>query len=104
MWKAFFLCMGLLLVPGCAAIDSPRPEVPSDEPAATNAPLKADSDMHTLSAELATYEGGSTGARAFVSAQAQKICEAMGKQTDIVDLVSQTTWRGGSATVSFYCK
>ena len=106
MWKTLFLCAGLLIVSGCVANESPRPEAPADAPAATtDIPFNMDpDDIHTLSAELTTYEGGSAGARAFVSMQAQKICEAMGKQIDIEDITSQTTWRGGSATVSFYCR
>ncbi len=104
MWKAFLLCMGLLVVSGCVANDSPRPDDP-DLPAATmDAPQKADADIHTLSVELTIYEGGSAGARAYAMAQAEKICEGMGKKVDVADVTTQTTWRGGTATVSFYCK
>lgn len=104
MWKTFLLCMGLLVVSGCVATDSPRPEAPDESAAITDSSPKADSDIHTLSAELTIYEGGSAGARAFVSAQAEKICENMGKKLEVQDITSQTTWRGGMATVSFYCR
>ncbi len=104
MWKAFFLCVGVLLLSACAASEAPQTAASVDEPYVRTEQPGSDPDLHTLSAELTMYEGGVAGARAFVSAQARQICDSVGQQVEIVDVVSQATWQGGSATVSFYCR
>lgn len=109
------LCMiGVLLVflSGCVAGTDPGlpagPEaggqVTTEETNETAAsPAVSDADSHTLSAELMTFQGGTSGAREYVVAQAQRACESITKEVYIEKLTSQPTWRGGVAEVIFRC-
>ena len=64
----------LLLLSGCAANDTAPPSnlegAVSEAPAANaSAPAVTDGQLHTLSVELMTYQGGTNGAREYVVAQ-----------------------------------
>ena len=98
----------LLLLSGCAADDTASPsnlgEAVSDAPAAdASAPAVTDGEMHTLSVELMTYQGGTNGAREYVVAQAKQACDSINQEVYIESLTSETTWRGGRAELTFAC-
>lgn len=102
----------LVLLSGCVAGTDPGlpagPEtgeqVTTEETNKTAAsPAVSDADSHTLSAELMTFQGGTSGAREYVVAQAQRACESINKEVYIEKLTSQPTWRGGVAEVIFRC-
>ena len=103
------IAASLVLISGCAAYnDGGTPESVSD--AATETPSAAggsssvaDGDLHTLSVELMTYQGGTAGAREYVVMQAKQACDSLNKEVYIDKLSSQTTWRGGMAELTFAC-
>ena len=92
----------LLLLSGCAANDT---EPPSNLEGAANAsaPAVTDGQLHTLSVELMTYQGGTNGAREYVVAQAKQACDSINQEVYIENLTSETTWRGGRAELTFAC-
>lgn len=70
----------LLLLSGCAANDTESPSnlegAVSEAPAANaSAPAVTDGQLHTLSVELMTYQGGTNGAREYVDSQAKQACD-----------------------------
>ena len=99
----------LVLISGCAAYnDAGTPESGSD--AAAEMPTSGgesspatDGELHTLSVELMTYQGGTAGAREYVVTQAKQACDSINKEVYIDNLTSQTTWRGGMAELTFAC-
>ena len=98
----------LLLLSGCAANDTGTPSnlegAVSEAPAAnTSAPAVTDGQMHTLSVELMTYQGGTNGAREYVVAQAKQACDSINQEVYIESLTSETTWRGGRAELTLAC-
>lgn len=97
----------LLLLSGCAANDTGTPsldEAVSDVPAAdASAPAVTEGEMHTLSVELMTYQGGTNGAREYIVAQAKQACDSINQEVYIENLTSETTWRGGRAELTFAC-
>lgn len=103
------IAASLVLISGCAAYnDAGTPESGSD--AATETPAAADGsspvtdgELHTLSVELMTYQGGTAGAREYVVMQAKQACDSLGKEVYIDKLNFQTTWRGGMAELTFAC-
>ena len=95
----------LLLLSGCAANDTGTPSslegAVSEAPAANaSAPAVTDGQMHTLSVELMTYQGGTNGAREYVVAQAKQACDSINQEVYIESLTSETTWRGGRAELT----
>ena len=92
----------LLLLSGCAANDT---ETPSNLEGAVSeaAPAVTDGQLHTLSVELMTYQGGTNGAREYVVAQAKQACDSINQEVYIENLTSETTWRGGRAELTFAC-
>ncbi len=101
--------IALLLLSGCAANDTGTPSnldeaVSSDTSAAdASAPTVTDGEMHTLSVELMTYQGGTNGAREYIVAQAKQACDSINQEVYIENLTSETTWRGGRAELTFAC-
>lgn len=96
----------LLLLSGCAANDTGTPSnlEGAEAPAAdASAPAVTDGQMHTLSVELMTYQGGTNGAREYVVAQAKQACDSINQEVYIESLTSETTWRGGRAELTFAC-
>lgn len=99
--------VALALLSGCgASTESPVPAAPdtaveTTPPAPT--PTVSDTESHTLSVELMTYQGGTEGARQYVVIQAKQACDSINKAVYIEDLISETTWRGGMAQVRFIC-
>lgn len=98
----------LLLLSGCAANDTEPPSnlegAVSEAPAANvSAPAVTDGQLHTLSVELMTYQGGTNGAREYVVAQAKQACDSINQEVYIENLTSETTWRGGRAELTFAC-
>ena len=98
----------LLLLSGCAANDTGTPSnlegAVSEAPAANaSAPAVTDGQMHTLSVELMTYQGGTNGAREYVVAQAKQACDSINQEVYIESLTSVTRWRGGRAELTFAC-
>ena len=98
----------LLLLSGCAANDTETPSnlegAVSEAPAANaSAPAVTDGQLHTLSVELMTYQGGTNGAREYVVAQAKQACDSINQEVYIENLTSETTWRGGRAELTFVC-
>ena len=91
----------LLLLSGCAANDTENPS--NLEGAVSEAPAATDGQMHTLSVELMTYQGGTNGAREYVVAQAKQACDSINQEVYIENLTSETTWRGGRAELTFAC-
>lgn len=76
----------------------------SEAPAANaSAPAVTDGQLHTLSVELMTYQGGTNGAREYVVAQAKQACDSINQEVYIENLTSETTWRGGRAELTFAC-
>ena len=94
----------LLLLSGCAANDTESPSnlegAVSEAPAAN---VSAPGQLHTLSVELMTYQGGTNGAREYVVAQAKQACDSINQEVYIENLTSETTWRGGRAELTFAC-
>ena len=66
-------------------------------------PAVTDGQLHTLSVELMTYQGGTNGAREYVVAQAKQACDSINQEVYIENLTSETTWRGGRAELTFAC-
>ena len=98
----------LLLLSGCAANDTENPSnlegAVSEAPAANaSAPAVTDGQLHTLSVELMTYQGGTNGAREYVVAQAKQACDSINQEVYIEKLTSETTWRGGRAELTCAC-
>ena len=105
----------LLLLSGCAANDTAPSRFDtgtpsnlegavSEAPAANaSAPAVTDGQLHTLSVELMTYQGGTNGAREYVVAQAKQACDSINQEVYIENLTSETTWRGGRAELTFAC-
>lgn len=97
----------LLLLSGCGANDTATPsnleEAVSDAPAEASTPAVTDGEMHTLSVELMTYQGGTNGAREYIVAQAKQACDSINQEVYIENLTSETTWRGGRAELTFAC-
>ena len=104
--KRLFI-VGLTLLSGCAGMSGGEeaPAVSEEETASQvmDVPTISDSDSHTLSVELTPYQGGAVGAREYVVIQAKHACDASGKALLIEDIVSETTWRGGTAQLTFSC-
>lgn len=105
--------VALLLLMGCAAgtdpdlstgINAGETEAAEEvTEAAAEAPIVSDEEAHTLSVELMTFQGGTSGAREYVVAQAKRACDSINKEVYIEQLTSQPTWRGGIAEVTFRC-
>ncbi len=100
----------LLLLMGCAAGTDPdlstgikAGETEAAEEVTAEAPIVSDEEAHTLSVELMTFQGGTSGAREYVVAQAKRACDSINKEVYIEQLTSQPTWRGGIAEVTFRC-
>ena len=97
----------LLLLSGCAANDTEPPSnlegAVSEAPAANASAAVTDGQLHTLSVELMTYQGGTNGAREYVVAQAKQACDSINQEVYIENLTSETTWRGGRAELTFAC-
>ena len=95
----------LLLLSGCAANDTENPSnLEGAVPAANaSAPAVTDGQLHTLSVELMTYQGGTNGAREYVVAQAKQACDSINQEVYIEKFTSETTWRGGRAELTFAC-
>ena len=98
----------LLLLSGCAANDTGTPSnlegAVSEAPSAdASGPAVTDGKLHTLSVELMTYQGGTSGAREYVVAQAKQACDSINQEVYIENLTSETTRRGGRAELTFAC-
>jgi len=94
----------LLLLSGCAANDTETPSnLEGAVSEAPSAPAVTDGQLHTLSVELMTYQGGTNGAREYVVAQAKQACDSINQEVYIEKLTSETTWRGGRAELTFAC-
>ena len=93
----------LVLLSGCAASNGAETPESVAAPAGESGGPVTDGQLHTLSVELLTYQGGTTGAREYVVTQARQACDSIKKEVYIETLSSQPTWRGGSAELTFAC-
>lgn len=74
----------------------------SEAPAANaSAPAVTDGQLHTLSVELMTYQGGTNGAREYVVAQAKQACDSINQEVYIENLTSENHMARGQGRVDF---
>lgn len=67
--------------------------------------LEIGADKYQVSANASPARGATTGARGLALAKANKKCQSLGRQIDVVDVETGYAFpANGTATVTFYCR